>query len=180
MALIKCPDCGRDISDQAPACPHCGRPAAAGTPVAPTAAPSPEKAKTSAAAWGCLAIIVLVFVIVVIGSSGSEGGSNSSSSTSSSVDLKAAVRFTGLQFAITNNDSFDWQNCELEINPRTFSSGFKYNAGSLRAGREYSVGALQFANGEGKRFNPLEFKPTSVTISCNTPRGRGFYYGAWK
>ena len=26
MALIKCPDCGREVSDRAPACPHCGGP----------------------------------------------------------------------------------------------------------------------------------------------------------
>jgi len=28
MPLIKCPDCGRDVSDLAPACPNCGRPIA--------------------------------------------------------------------------------------------------------------------------------------------------------
>src|SRR2546425_5569619 len=27
MALITCPDCRKQISDQAPACPSCGRPA---------------------------------------------------------------------------------------------------------------------------------------------------------
>lgn len=26
MALLKCPDCGHDLSDAAPACPNCGRP----------------------------------------------------------------------------------------------------------------------------------------------------------
>lgn len=26
MALIKCADCGKDISDLAPSCPNCGRP----------------------------------------------------------------------------------------------------------------------------------------------------------
>ena len=26
MALIKCPECGKEISDQAPACIHCGFP----------------------------------------------------------------------------------------------------------------------------------------------------------
>ena len=26
MALITCPECGREISDQATACPHCGFP----------------------------------------------------------------------------------------------------------------------------------------------------------
>ena len=24
MALIKCPECGKDVSDSAPTCPHCG------------------------------------------------------------------------------------------------------------------------------------------------------------
>lgn len=27
MALLKCIDCGREVSDAAPACPGCGRPA---------------------------------------------------------------------------------------------------------------------------------------------------------
>jgi hypothetical protein len=26
MALVACPECGREVSDQAPACPHCGYP----------------------------------------------------------------------------------------------------------------------------------------------------------
>ena len=26
MALIKCPECGKEISDQAEFCPHCGYP----------------------------------------------------------------------------------------------------------------------------------------------------------
>lgn len=26
MALVKCPDCSKEVSDQAPACIHCGRP----------------------------------------------------------------------------------------------------------------------------------------------------------
>ncbi|MCB9556621.1 MAG: zinc-ribbon domain-containing protein [Deltaproteobacteria bacterium] len=28
MALVSCPDCGKDVSDAAPACPNCGRPIA--------------------------------------------------------------------------------------------------------------------------------------------------------
>lgn len=28
MSLIKCPDCGKEVSDKAPACPNCGRPIA--------------------------------------------------------------------------------------------------------------------------------------------------------
>jgi hypothetical protein len=31
MALVKCADCGKAVSDQAPACPICGRPMARNT-----------------------------------------------------------------------------------------------------------------------------------------------------
>ena len=29
MALIKCPECSKDVSDKAPTCPNCGAPIAA-------------------------------------------------------------------------------------------------------------------------------------------------------
>lgn len=31
MALVKCPDCGREVSDAAPTCPECGKPLKAQT-----------------------------------------------------------------------------------------------------------------------------------------------------
>ena len=36
MALIKCSECGRDVSDKAPACPGCGAPIATSNAVQPT------------------------------------------------------------------------------------------------------------------------------------------------
>jgi hypothetical protein len=42
MALLKCPDCGRDVSDAAPACPGCGRPVQA-VPIVATRATSDER-----------------------------------------------------------------------------------------------------------------------------------------
>ena len=45
MALITCPECGREVSDKAPACPHCGVPltTAVTTPAeAPVSAPRTE------------------------------------------------------------------------------------------------------------------------------------------
>lgn len=47
MALVRCPDCGRDVSSEAPACLGCGRPMKSGPAPAPVAAPvtpPPEKA----------------------------------------------------------------------------------------------------------------------------------------
>jgi hypothetical protein len=74
MALIKCPDCGRDVSDAAIACPQCGRPVT-GAPrtnqeptgeAASAAATAPDKPppKKSEAAIGCA---TLLFIAVVIG-----------------------------------------------------------------------------------------------------------------
>lgn len=46
MALMKCPDCGRDVSSRAAACPHCGCPASdyiphpAAAPAAPVVQPT--------------------------------------------------------------------------------------------------------------------------------------------
>lgn len=36
MALVRCPDCGRNISSEAPACPSCGRPMKSEPPVTAT------------------------------------------------------------------------------------------------------------------------------------------------
>ena len=42
MALISCPECGKQISDQASACIHCGYPLPK-QPTAPAAPPSPDR-----------------------------------------------------------------------------------------------------------------------------------------
>lgn len=62
VALVKCPDCRRDVSNQAPSCPNCGRPISAQKP---PARPAPRK--TSCAAWGCLGLIIFVVILGIIG-----------------------------------------------------------------------------------------------------------------
>ena len=58
LALIKCPDCGKDVSDVAPSCPNCGRPGQ--VPVVGKAK------KTSPAATGCLVLFLAAFGLWVI------------------------------------------------------------------------------------------------------------------
>lgn len=72
MALVRCPDCGKDVSSEAPACPGCGRPmksespsAAVAPPVAVPVAPPPKK--TSGFKKGCLYVgggVVAAFLVL--------------------------------------------------------------------------------------------------------------------
>jgi len=66
MALIKCPDCGADVSDAAPVCPKCGRPIArqADEPDAPSAAP---RSKAAARSSTRVTVTVSSFVLVCAG-----------------------------------------------------------------------------------------------------------------
>lgn len=70
MALIKCPECGKEISDQALSCPQCGfvNPAktARVTVVAPPPIPSPTQATSAAAIWS-LVLGILGLAVCVIG-----------------------------------------------------------------------------------------------------------------
>ena len=139
-----------------------------------------QPTKSSPAAVGCFAVVVLLVIGAIASSVGSGPNDSSSQQPETPVSLNGNVRFTGTQFVVMNLDSFAWSNCEFEINPKTFSSGYTYKAGTIPSSGVATVGALQFANGDGERFNPFTYKPTGVLVSCDTPKGHGYYSGEWK
>ena len=61
MALIKCPDCGTEVSEAAQACIKCGRPmrSAPVAQTAPAAAPA-KKTGCGTKALGCLVILIIL------------------------------------------------------------------------------------------------------------------------
>lgn len=58
MALITCPECGKEISDQAVSCPNCGAPIRIVQPVAQITAPQPKKKNST------LGVLALIFSII--------------------------------------------------------------------------------------------------------------------
>jgi predicted amidophosphoribosyltransferase len=60
MALIQCPECGKSVSDLAPACPNCG------VPIAHSEAPPPTPVVIQKEGMGgCAWIIVIALGIIV-------------------------------------------------------------------------------------------------------------------
>lgn len=57
MALVKCPECNKDVSDEAKACPHCSH----------SLHPAPAKKAANATRSGCLGIIGLFGLLILIG-----------------------------------------------------------------------------------------------------------------
>lgn len=139
-----------------------------------------KKSEKKNLAIGCLGLIFLIVVVMWICGVFESEKKSEVPSKPLYVDLNASVRFTGTQFVITNNDNFNWENVQLEINPGLLKSGYKLNAGLMSAGYAYTVGALQFTKSNGTRFNSILIKAQSISIYCDTPKGKGYYHGTWK
>ena len=114
---------------------------------------------------------VLLFAPFVIGqmisiSSQSTGGSTTAPTSTNGGVFNAKVHFDGTQFIISNAEAHDCENAKLEINGGLFKGGYSLDGYTLEAGNEYTVGAGQFADNDGNRFNPLNTKPQNFNIFC--------------
>jgi uncharacterized membrane protein YvbJ len=79
MALIKCSDCGTEVSDAAAACPKCARPIAA-QPASTRAAPAKKKSSLSPVG---ITIAIVIGIIVWVNLPSSKSDSSSGPQTSS-------------------------------------------------------------------------------------------------
>jgi hypothetical protein len=115
-----------------------------------------------------LGVVILVAVLMCNHSSPPSPTTSSSSTGASTTttirDIKATVRFDGTQFTITNLETRAWTNVRFELNPGFISSGYTLKVQRVEAGATYTVGAAQFANADGERFNPFTHKPQELAI----------------
>jgi hypothetical protein len=99
---------------------------------------------------------VLLFIGWLAGKTGVRGSEPRS--------IAASVSFDGTDFTIANQESRDWVNVCLELNPGALSSGYTLKVQRIAANSTYRVGAMQFADSSGERFNPFTRKPLSFVI----------------
>lgn len=78
MALINCPECGKQVSDTAPACPHCGYPIIEDGEPAESVGPNKQK-KNNLLGWG--GIILAIFIVWAIAKTCGSDAENSYENT---------------------------------------------------------------------------------------------------
>jgi len=114
--------------------------------------------------WGWL--LIILFTPSLLMSLFSPSKTESSQEQTKQKEIKkeskqtqAGVNFTGTQFVITNKNDFDWERAEIIINEK-----YRYEAGVMKAGSTYEIGAGQFTDSKNVRFNPFEIKPAEIRI----------------
>jgi len=97
------------------------------------------------------------------------------------VALNADVTIAGAQCAVSNNDSFDWENVRLEIASATLENNFALRVPKIPAGQTHTTNLAEFVTEKGVSFNPLTAKPQRFRIRCDTPDEQtGSYLASWK
>ena len=98
MALTNCPECGKEISDQADKCPNCG---------APTRKKAEEKS-TKKKTRGCLGTVLIVFaLLILIGAFGSMLSSDDKPTKVDSGDSAEATEEEKTEFAVGETASLN-------------------------------------------------------------------------
>lgn len=188
MGPEKCPFCGQEIDAEAIKCFFCG------SLLDHNSVENrldqlhkQEDIKHISRAKSSFAVKIIVFIILVftaifVGKSKIKPSLIQAISTQgSTILLNAEVALSGSHFIITNNDSFDWTNVELQIISDYVGNNFITMIPKISAGQNLSVRATEFTKKDGTRFNPYTMKSQSFRIRCNTPaKENGSYYAGLK
>lgn len=120
MAMINCPECGKEISDKAPACPNCGHPLKMADPTSKMQSGPAKSAKKPKKKGSCIGgIIVIIAIVAVIAAIGS-GGDKEKSEKASSTNAAAKA-------AEESQKEEQQQEEIMEIDPDTLLTDYEAN-----------------------------------------------------
>jgi hypothetical protein len=178
VSLLKCPDCGQDVSSSARACPHCGR---------------PNRRSSPAIGLSGILVIAVVCAGVLIWRTTSrtpppvETPSAGAAETiiaepsRESEGLNASIGYNRrlALFRIENRDDFEWRHCQLSVNAHGMSAGYMRDVESIGAGIAQAalIAGTEFVGDGGRHFDPARETVATLDVACETPRG-ALDYGA--
>ena len=187
MGPEKCLFCGQEIDSEATKCFYCGAGLDDDTVAKRLEQLQIEDSKATVEKVRCpFCLQVIVFVLICIalfsGRSVRElGSSKAGPPEGSEVRLNAKVTFTGAQFVIYNNDTFDWTNVDFRLTLKDAGDSFNLSVPIISAGKKRIVRASEFISKDGARFNPYTMKPKRFLVWCEAQdRKSGTYFAGWK
>jgi hypothetical protein len=182
VSLRKCPDCGQDVSSAALACPHCGR---------------PNRRTSSPIELSGILIIAVVCAAALLWRLSSQYQAPSEAARVSPPEtmvaqpaarpgarLTATVGYNRTLFnlRVENGDPFAWTGCQLSLNAQGVSSGYTREVETIRPGLTEAalLASGDFADADGRRFDPAAQQVATLDIACETPQGRRSYAGKFQ
>jgi hypothetical protein len=180
VSLLKCPDCGNDVSSSAPSCPHCGRPA--------------RKHSSPIELSGILVIAVVCAGALIWRLSSTSTPPLESAPVSApgtriaqpSRDIEGLSATIGYNrklalFRVENRDAFAWSHCQLSLNAHGISSGYTHELDSIAPGIAQAalVGAADLTADDGRTFDPAKESVATLEVACDTPKGPLSYGGSF-
>ncbi len=188
MGPEKCPFCEQEIDAEAVKCFFCGADLnrEAIEERLKQLEIQDEKESVSKVRYPSVLLFIVIFVLFFIAVFPHSSGiklyqSKNGILNNATVSLRAEAVFTGAQFIVLNNDSFDWKLVELQILADNIGSSFTLKVPSIPIGHKYTADATEFADGDGACFNPSAMKILRFRIWCETPTGKkGSYFAELK
>jgi len=178
VSLRKCPDCCKDVSSSAPSCPHCGRPR--------------KKSHLLIEVAGGLSIAFLCVVALTWHSGPGDDAATGTVAASTSPETAIArpyqlerslSAFIGYNrtlhiFRVENRDTFPWTSCQFSLNSHGIS-GYELQVESIEPGLTEAalLHSAEFADPDGKRFDPSTDEVATLDLDCETTDGRLYYRG---
>lgn len=171
--LKRCPFCAEEIQAAAKICRFCQRSVEQIQAPVVTAAKSSKLDRILKIGFG--SILALTLISMAVTALRQPNTTTPRKPIAPAPVMTVDMRFNGTQFTVKNTGNQAWDYATIEIN-----DGFKVSIGELAAGATTTIGAMNFANKDGTRFNPFSMKPQEVYITGTIAGRSASYGGKWR
>lgn len=188
MGPEKCPFCGQEIDADSVKCFFCGAELNEESVEKQLEQLESQNGKKTVRKVRLSPVLLLIIILILIcitvypWSAGTRPSINQGGpSYDSNIRLSAKVALTGTRFTISNDDSFDWTNVELNIISENIDNSFSLQIPKIPAGQTHIARAAEFIAKDGICFDPYTMQTDRFSIWCEIPNGEsGTYFAALK
>jgi len=184
MATERCPFCGEQIDAGAARCFFCSAALDYDSVEKRLGQLQRQESERTARSHAVLMLVVLAILVSIVLFQAIPGATRGRrveiAPKGPTVRLNARVTVAAGRCAVSNSDSFDWNDVRLEIVSTVGENNFRLRVPRIAAGQTHTANLAEFATEKGVLFDPLTTKPRRFRIRCDTPdRQTGSYLASW-